>query len=56
MYDYDTMPSDLSKAHQKLDGEVEKLYRNEPFKSDEERIEFLLTEYQKMVNKNKTLG
>ena len=48
------MPSDLKKAHQRLDKEVEKSYREEPFTSDQQRIEFLLEEYQKMVEKNQT--
>ncbi len=55
LYDPDTMPHDLLKAHQKLDGEVEKLYRNEPFESDHDRVEFLLSLYAKMIVKNKTL-
>ena len=50
-----TMPSDLLKAHQKLDRKVEKLYRDTPFQSDHERAGFLLERYQKMVNKQTTL-
>ena len=55
LYDPITMPADLLKAHQKLDKAVEKLYRDEPFNSDEERLEFLLEEYQKMAGKQITL-
>ncbi len=55
LYNPDTMPVDLTKAHQKLDNEVEKLYRKEPFRSDDERLEFLLNEYQKMTSKQTTL-
>ena len=50
-----TMPPDLLKAHQTLDKKVEKLYRDEPFESDEERLEFLFEEYGKMVPKQTTL-
>ena len=55
LYDPITMPSDLQKAHDKLDRAVEKLYRKELFKSDAERLEFLLEEYQKMTLKQTTL-
>jgi len=49
LYDPDTMPSDLKKAHNNLDRAVEKLYRKKPFDSDHERIEYLLSEYEEMV-------
>ena len=55
LYGRTTMPDDLLKAHQTLDKKVEKLYRDEPFESDEERLEFLLEEYGKMVPKQTTL-
>ena len=55
MYDPDTMPPDLKKIHDGLDRAVEKLYRKEPFKSDEDRLDFLLEEYQKMISKQTTL-
>jgi type I restriction-modification system DNA methylase subunit len=48
LYDPDTMPPDLKKAHLRLDREVEKLYRKKPFVSDQERIEFLLSKYDEM--------
>ena len=51
LYDPDTMPSDLMKAHLKLDFAVEKLYRKKPFESDQERIEFLLSKYEEMIEK-----
>ena len=54
LYDPITMPSDLKKAHLRLDKAVEKLYRKEPFTSDEERLEFLLEKYQKMIDNNQT--
>ena len=49
LYDPDAMPSDLLKAHQQLDKKVETLYRKEPFIDDDDRLEFLLTEYSNMV-------
>lgn len=45
LYDPDLMPSDLKKAHRKLDRVVEKLYRKKPFKNDMERFEYLLKRY-----------
>lgn len=40
------MPPNLKKAHNKLDVEVEKLYRKAPFNSDEDRFEHLLKLYR----------
>jgi len=50
LYDPDTMPPDLKKAHLSLDRAVEKLYREKPFDSDHERIEFLLSKYKEMIS------
>ena len=47
LYEADTMPPDLRKAHQALDTAVDKLYRKEPFQTDRERVEFLLCRYEK---------
>ena len=52
MYNPDTMPSDLKKAHQELDLAVERIYRLAPFTSDEERLEYLFKEYEKMINEH----
>ena len=49
------MQPDLLKAHRRLDAAVDRLYRETPFSSDEERWEFLLDLYEKMVNKQKKL-
>jgi hypothetical protein len=46
LYDADTMPPNLRKAHQALDEAVDKLYRKEPFYTDRERVEFLLARYE----------
>ena len=55
LYGRTTMPPDLLKAHKTLDRKVEKLYRDKPFESDKERLEFLLEEYKKMASKQTTL-
>ncbi len=39
LYDTNTMPPDLFKAHHKLDMKVDKLYRKKSFRSDNSRIE-----------------
>jgi hypothetical protein len=46
LYDIATMPPDLRKAHRTLDATVDRLYRKEPFKTDRERVEFLLARYE----------
>lgn len=50
LYDPDTMPPALRKAHQALDRAVERLYRKAPFKTDRERAEHLLGLYEQMVS------
>lgn len=50
LYDPDTMPPALRKAHQALDRAVERLYRKAPFKTDRERAEYLLGLYEQMVS------
>jgi len=49
LYDPDLMPSDLRRAHGKLDQAVDHLYHGRAFGSDRERAEFLLGLYEKMV-------
>ncbi len=51
MYDPDGMPQDLREAHRALDLAVERCYRPEPFRSDEERLEHLFKLYEKMTRK-----
>ncbi len=48
LYDPDSMPSDLRKAHQTLDRAVDKLYRRTGFASERERVEHLFMLYEKM--------
>jgi hypothetical protein len=50
LYDPNTMPSELRKAHRDLDMAVDKLYRAKPFGSDRERVEHLFPLYEALVN------
>lgn len=50
LYDPDTMPANLRKAHAKLDAAVDRLYRKKPFDSDRDRVEHLFGLYEKLVN------
>ena len=50
LYDPNTMPPALTKAHAELDRAVEKCYRKEPFASDRARVEFLFALYEKLAN------
>ena len=50
LYDPNTMPPNLRKAHDELDKAVEQCYRKESFKSDRERVEFLFALYEKLTN------
>lgn len=49
LYDPNTMPSNLRRAHQANDRAVDRLYRKASFKSERERVEYLLNVYEKMV-------
>lgn len=51
MYNPETMPEELREAHHQLDLAVERIYRPEPFTSDEERLEHLFKLYAKMIKK-----
>ena len=46
LYDPDTMPPDLRRAHQKLDRETDRLYKTSGFTSERDRIEHLLALYE----------
>ena len=46
LYDPDTMPPNLRKAHQALDRGVDRLYRRSGFVSERERVEHLLMAYE----------
>ena len=49
LYDPDTMPAELRKAHRDLDAAVDKLYHSRPFVSDRERVEHLFPLYEALV-------
>jgi hypothetical protein len=50
LYDPDTMPPELRKAHSKLDEAVDSLYKRGGFAGDRERIEHLFMLYEKLVS------
>lgn len=52
MYNPDTMPEGLKQAHQDLDGAIERCYRLQSFKNDNERSKYLFKQYEEMINKN----
>jgi len=49
LYEPDTMPANLRKAHTALDAAVDKLYRAKAFASDRDRVEHLFGLYEAMV-------
>jgi len=53
LYDPDKMPEGLRTAHHEMDLAIEKCYRSKPFKSDEERLEYLFNLYEEMILKEK---
>lgn len=56
LYDPDTMPANLRRAHAALDAAVDRLYRPAPFASDRERVEHLFGRYEALVNPLERLG
>ncbi|HEY5391162.1 MAG TPA: type IIL restriction-modification enzyme MmeI, partial [Hanamia sp.] len=50
LYDPNTMPSELVKAHQALDKAVDLCYRPQPFINETKRIEFLFELYDKYTS------
>jgi len=52
LYNPDSMPSGLKKAHKDLDEAIEKCYRLQPFKNDTERLEYLFKLYEEMIKKD----
>lgn len=49
MYAPENFPEDLLMAHKALDVFVEQCYRDKPFESDEERLEFLFSRFEKLT-------
>lgn len=56
LYDPDTMPTNLRKAHAALDAAIDRLYRTTPFASDRDRVEHLFGRYETLVNPLGRLG
>jgi hypothetical protein len=56
LYDPDTMPADLRRAHTALDTAVDRLYRAAPFASDRDRVEHLFGRYEALVNPLERVG
>ncbi len=51
LYDPETMPANLLKAHKDLDNALEQMHIGRPFKNDAERLEHLFKLYANMVKK-----
>ncbi|MBL4707135.1 MAG: class I SAM-dependent DNA methyltransferase [Flavobacteriales bacterium] len=49
LYDPDKMPDGLRQAHHEMDLAVEQCYRQKPFESDEQRLEYLFKLYEQMI-------
>lgn len=56
LYDPDTMPADLRRAHAALDRAVDRLFRPAPFETDRDRVEHLFSRYEALVNPLERLG
>ncbi len=53
LYDPDKMPEGLRQEDAEMDVAVEQCYRSRPFKSDEERLEYLFKFYEEMIEAEK---
>jgi len=49
LYDPVAMPLKLTKAHAALDRAVDRCYRQQPFASERERVEFLFALYERLA-------
>ncbi len=56
LYDPDTMPANLRRAHVALDTAVDRLYRPTPFATDRDRVEHLFGRYEALVSPLDRLG
>jgi len=52
LYDPETMPPELVRAHELLDKSVDAAYRSKPFFNEEERLEHLLATYALMTGRS----
>jgi hypothetical protein len=49
LYDVDSMPTALRRAHRSLDEAVDRLYRRGAFAGDRDRVEYLFGMYERLV-------
>ncbi|QLI80279.1 class I SAM-dependent DNA methyltransferase [Chitinibacter fontanus] len=56
LYDPETMPENLRRAHERNDEVLERIYIGRRFKNDTERLEKLFELYTKMASRTKTSG
>ena len=49
LYDPESMPLSLYKAHRTLDRAVDRCYRPQPFATERQRVEFLFALYEKLT-------
>jgi hypothetical protein len=56
LYDPDTMPAALRKAHTALDVAVDRLYRSALFRSDRDRVEHLFGRYEELISPLEVAG
>ena len=56
LYDPDKMPDGLKEAHRLNDLAVEKCYRATAFKHDDERLQYLFSLYEKMIELKNSEG
>lgn len=52
LYDPDLMPNKLLNYHKELDEIIEKCIFNKPFQNNDDRLRFLLNEYNKIIKKD----
>ncbi|MCD4549926.1 DNA methyltransferase [Schaalia sp. lx-260] len=53
LYDPDRMPLDLREAHAAIDVAVDRIYRQKPFESDEERLSMLFALYEQLIEEER---
>jgi N-6 DNA Methylase len=53
LYDPETMPDSILRAHQALDATLERICIGRPFKNDTERLEYLFKQYSSLNRKGK---
>ena len=49
LYNLSSMPTELKDAHRQNDLAIEQCYRDQPFSNDNERLEYLFSLYERMI-------